>query len=173
MDGERFDQVTKALTTTVRRRQALAGFLGGAIALGRRPEVRATHVDCKHVGARCRNADRCCSGICRRKKCRAHDVGTCKRGQDYCADTEVDPSCNGSDCVCYTTTGGARFCGNSSEEYCPTGFEAGCVRDVDCGTPGAACVNSGLLCSGPNNPELGSCNSGTEFYCVNPCPTAP
>lgn len=170
MDGERFDRVTKILTTTVRRREALAGFLGGAIALSRRPEVQANHlVECKDVGARCRNGDKCCSGICRRKKCRAHDVGTCKPGQDNCASLQGDHSCNGGSCLCYTTTGGARFCGNSSEEYCPAGFTTGCVRDPDCGIPGAACVNSGPECGAPNN----GCEPGTEFYCVTACPTPP
>jgi hypothetical protein len=122
------------------------------------------------VGDPCKNADQCCSGICEgkkgKKKCRAHDVGSCDQSRPgYRA--EANPylaACNNGKGVCFRTTAGSNVCAN--DFIC-----ADCRRDADCealGSPdGAACApissgicggicESGIACvfgSGPRTPE--------------------
>src|SRR5215217_2353402 len=156
MDAHHFDAITKTWGSLPRRRllTGLAGSALGALAatLGV-TEIKATHVDCRHVGKRCKRARQCCSGICKHHKCRAHDKGICKAGQDACDQTSLETcGANGaSACFCYVTTGRASFCGTAT-----TG--SSCTHDTDCVTDkgaGAACV---------------SCAALGENVCVARCP---
>jgi hypothetical protein len=162
MDGPRFDVLTRRLNTTGSRRVALrllaAGPLGVALAL---PEhgAGATHFGCKHKGRRCSTPDQCCSGICRKRRCRAHHVGSCQRGKDTCTASTGNAFCGESGaCECYVTTGGARFCGRDTTAFCPD--SDACARDPDCGA-GNACVTVGTDCTG--------CTNSPETFCIEPC----
>lgn len=120
---------------------------------------------CLSVGASCKRADQCCSGICEGKKgkwkCRAHDTGTCdQRADGYCeAGNPYLAQCNGGGCLCFRTTGGSRICAGSVQ------CEA-CQRDTDCLAlgypPGSACapVSGDLACAD-------ICEAG--MACVTPC----
>ena len=167
MDDTRFDALTKTLVTgAVTRRRALtlvAGTaLGGLMArLGLGADA-AEAAACRRVGERCRRPANCCSGVCRgpegKKTCRAHDVGTCRPELEFCL---TDAECNGRNCICLTTTGGALFCG------LPGGECTVCERDRDClrlGFPsGSACVRlNGGRCAG-------ACIETGGAACFAPC----
>jgi len=155
MDADRFDALTRTLTSGERsRRRLLAGLAGSAaaavaVALGF-AEAGALHYDCRHVGKPCTRNSQCCSSRCLgrrdRKKCQAHHAGTCRVEQNYCTNSLA--RCGGGSCVCYRTTGGANFCASTREMEC----DAVCSTDAQCanllGTPGAACVvRGGINCS--------------------------
>jgi hypothetical protein len=83
------------------------------------------------VGKFCKNNGQCCSGICQgkkgKKKCKAHDEGTCLPGQDACT--------SGSPVLCTTegglpgqctqTTGKSSFCETTGDCF-------DCKKDADC-----------------------------------------
>src|SRR5215211_5632125 len=118
MDADQFDALVKTWTNSSRRRLlqgVMAASLSG-LSLFQREQAGATHFECRDVGARCKSKDQCCSGICRgkdRKKCRAHDVGSCKTTQDTCVaganlpENECGTTDGGTPCYCQVTTGGA------------------------------------------------------------------
>ena len=159
MDAERFDALTRVLTgAAFARRRLLAGTAGSTLAalvgVFGATEVGATHLGCNHAGEPCRKGRGCCSGRCNKHhKCRAHDKGICKAGQDACDQTSLETcGANGaSACFCYVTTGRASFCGTAT-----TG--SSCTHDTDCVTDkgaGAACV---------------SCAAIGQNVCVARCP---
>lgn len=177
MNADRFDELLRVMTGS--RRMALgaalaavgAGFVPGSDAAGksRKPgkakKPKPNVYGCLNVGARCKRAEQCCSGICEgkkgRRKCRAHDTGTCDQdAPGYCeAGNPYLAQCNGGGCLCFRTTGDSRFCAGSV--VCET-----CQRDADCLSlgypPGSACapVSGDLACE-----EI--CESG--MACVTPC----
>ena len=173
MDGRRFDAVAKVMAATSRRgalRALAGGALAGALGLVAPGHAGAKHFGCRDVGKPCSRGGQCCSGRCKGPKgketCRAHHRGTCTASQDICDQVDFPGSrCNGSgaadECLCYTTTGGARFCGRPSSEFCLP--EESCRRDRECG-PDGACVDAGAAC--------GPCD-GTGTFCLRePCPPA-
>jgi len=128
---------------------------------------------CFNVGAVCKSAEQCCSGICEGKKdkrqCRAHDTGTCNQ-QDpgMCEVGNIfDALCNGGlECGCFRTTGGSDVCAalfNVSQ--C-----ADCQKDADCLAlgfpPGTSCAPIGgeFACK-----EI--CIGG--MACMQPCGSEP
>jgi hypothetical protein len=119
---------------------------------------------CLEVGDACKRAAKCCSGICKRKKCRAHNTGTCKQdGPEICS---INPppglTCNNDGtCRCFGTTAGSIACSR---------FDAGvscveCQRDPDCedlGFPtGTVCAPFTVGACG------GACPGG--MACLIPC----
>ena len=146
MEAQRFDTIAKTWGRPPRRR-LLGGLTGSAlgalaVSLGV-TETKATPVACRHVGKRCKHKSQCCSARCKHGRCRAHDTGICKAGQDACDQTSLEPcGANGTaSCFCYVTTGRASFCGSGT-----TG--ASCTHDTDCVTDkgaGAACVSCAAL----------------------------
>lgn len=178
MEGTQFDSLLRGLATSRR------GYLGGVLALAcgwrepatgeakrkrkkRRPrKAKPNAFGCLGIGQPCKNASKCCSGLCTgkkgKRKCAAHGTGTCNQdGSDYCAVGSV-ALCNGSPtCVCAGATAGSSYCGSVTP---PSGCAA-CTKDADCealGFPaGSACV---LWASGPC---AGLCESGTA--CLAPC----
>jgi hypothetical protein len=164
----RFDQLSRAVST-MRSRRALAGILGvGALALPplaearkRKKKIKRNGFGCVNVGDPCKNSGQCCSGICqgkkRKKKCKGHDQSTCRAGMQHstCAeDRGAFCDVDGSTGNCNTTTGNAGFCTSGGE--C---FE--CARDADCVAvcgPRAACIR----CAGCAN------QNGAVTACVAP-----
>ena len=143
MDQHRLDALTRTITRTPSRRDLLRGLAALGIGLGtsRLPApVGATHFTCRHVGKRCNSTAQCCSNICKRHKCRAHDTGICKAGQDTCATVPI--TCGGAtpgSCFCVITTGKASFCAQA-------GISGTCSRDEECVATkgeGAACIVCG------------------------------
>lgn len=157
MDGVRFDSVLRDLAASRRM------YLGGMLALAggwrlsaageakkkrkkrkpRKPKPNA--FGCLGIGQPCKDASRCCSGVCTgkrgKRKCAAHGTGTCDQdGPGFCAVGGV-ALCNGSlTCICAESTAGSYFCGDAA----PPSACAACSKDADCealGFPlGSACV---------------------------------
>jgi hypothetical protein len=178
MNEPRFDRWARALSDPASRRQTIVASLLGGLALLRggdgamakkkrrkKKKIKRNAFGCVNVGKTCRNSGQCCSGICQgkkgKRKCRAHDVGTCAQdGSGVC--TAPNPAlltCNNSDsCFCLRTTAGSSAC--AQQFVC-----ADCQRDADCEAlgfpPGSACapVSSGNC--------AGACESG--MACVVPC----
>lgn len=160
MDAFRFDDMTRHLTATTSRRQTLAALALAALGrVGLGHEVSAGP-GCKDVGIRCTNATQCCSGVCKgkqgRKRCRAHDAGSCQAGASttFCKPGSPFVACTTSTSRaggCVATTGKAAYCA----------YDMGCMacaQDADCQTvcgPHAACLAcagcaQGTACAGPD-----------------------
>jgi hypothetical protein len=161
------------LTSLPSRRDLLRGLAGAGLGLEtiRLPDLAAARkkrklkknkdkkpkpnaFGCFSVGATCKTAAQCCSGICDGKKgkrqCRAHNTDGCTAQFDGCQ--TLVSACHGSG-YCFRTTGNASFCGGLG------GICMACARDVDCEPtfgPGAACVVCDK-CSGENDSNGTSC----------------
>jgi hypothetical protein len=155
MDKNHVVALTRTVSGAPSRRDAVRGLaaLGIGLAMTRPPApVEATHFICRHAGKRCNGGAQCCSGICKRHKCRAHDRGRCKAGQDGCITTAV--VCGAGSfgiCNCLVTTGKASFCALNDATATT------CTRDEECVASkgeGAACVVCGdaTFCA-PRCPE--------------------
>lgn len=160
MDSTRFDRMTRRLVTSATRRETLAALALatlGRIGLG--PEV-AAGPGCKNVGAKCKKATQCCSGVCQgkkgRKRCKAHDAGICRSGlgHAFCKPGSPVVTCTtsaGKNGTCQTTTGNAGYCAWD-------GACMACTKDADCRQfcgAGAACLAcagcaAGTFCAGPD-----------------------
>lgn len=150
MTTAQFDDWIQTLCRAASRRQTLLAFFLGLAGLRRLDGVIAGP-GCKNVGKKCRKKKDCCSGVCKgkkgKKKCRAHDTGGCRAGQqeETCGGA-ADLPCivsSGEEGLCDTTTGNAG--------YCTVG--GGCFRcskDADCRQfcgPAAACIRCEALCA--------------------------
>ena len=174
MDSDRFDGLTRSVSTLLSRR-TLAGALGlGALGLPALAEAKKKHkkkkakfndFGCVNVGDFCKNNGQCCSGICQgkkgKKKCKAHNTADCQPGQDICATGEVLCTTDtGSVGACSRTTGQASYCEASGDCFV-------CKKDADCVAvcgEGAAC----LVCA--DCPETGNtaCVGQTTVSCTFP-----
>jgi hypothetical protein len=161
MEGMHFDDLLRSLTQS--RRALAAGALATVAGLLVGPGVDARNkrkkrkpkkpepneFGCLEIGAACKGAEQCCSGICDgkkgKRKCQAHDTSLCTPEKNFCT-AGVVTACNGANvrAVCMQTTGKAAFCGDLSD---PGGIACRvCARDVDCQEefgPGAACIDLG------------------------------
>ena len=169
MDANRFDDLTRSLTTHPSRRRLVRGFaavslaqltlLGSAAGDGaarkRKNKVKKNQYGCVDVGDKCYGKDsKCCSGICNgngnRSKCAAHNAGACTRDDNSCPESVACGAENTGEC--FRTTGKAGFCGLAGTCDCHP-----CKKDKDCQDnpeygPGSACI---------------VCISSTENTCVN------
>jgi hypothetical protein len=178
----RFASVPRSLTRIPSRRDILRGLVTAGMGIGalRMPDaatakkrrnnkkpVRPNTYGCLNVGAVCKNASQCCSGICRgpkgKKRCRTHDASTCAPQQFFCT-SGAPVACNlgNSSAVCMRTTGQGAFCGDLSDDKA---LCRDCTRDADCREelgPGAACVAFNLgICQ-----SLGLCPDTGGMACV-------
>lgn len=178
MDNHRFAVVTPLLTRVPSRRDVLRGLAGAGLGIGvaRLPHIAAAEkkrkrkpkkprpnaFGCLNVGKPCKNAAQCCSSICERKQCRAHDAGSCAAGKH-------PVSCGGASNIacttslgkagfCATTTGNAGYCIASGECFvCSTDAECRAAKNGKYG-PNAACIRcagecatiGGTACVGPD-----------------------
>jgi hypothetical protein len=179
--------VTEALTNFPSRRDVLRGLTGVGLGLGmlhipamsdakkkrrrkhkkRKPKVTPNSYGCLEVDDPCKSAEQCCSGVCEgkqgKKRCRAHDTGTCDQDlPGLCSPTPTIAPCNNSaTCFCMITTANSSFCAQLGVARC-----TGCRKDADCVTqglpPGSACLpTTGFLCA-TDCPETG-------MVCLPPC----
>ncbi len=178
VNQHRFDGLTRSLASVPSRRDVLRGLAGAGLELGaaRLPGVvaagetrrkvkkaRPNAFGCLDVGNRCKNADQCCSGLCRgkrgKRRCRAHNTEGCTAGAPpHICDLGNRPctSSLGDPGFCQTTTGKAGYCAAG-------GMCHACTTDAECRTaqggqfgPLAACVRcagctltGGTACAGP------------------------
>jgi hypothetical protein len=180
MKTEQRHQAIRSLLQAPSRRDVLAGLAMAGLGFGiaerprlavakrkRRPKKgKPNAFGCLGVGQPCKNARKCCSGICKGKKgkrrCVAHGTGTCDQdGPGYCAVGGI-ALCNGSPtCICAESTAGSYFCGDAA----PPSDCAACKKDVDCEAlgfpPGSACV------PWTYGGCAGLCEQGTA--CLAPC----
>jgi hypothetical protein len=156
VETDRFDSLTRIVSTVLSRR-TVAGVLSvGALALPgltdakkkhkhkKKKKVKFNDFGCVNVGNFCKNSGQCCSGICQgkkgKKKCQAHDQSTCQTGQNLgeCGGS-ANVTCTstaGTAGVCLTTTGQGEFC--ADEAVCFV-----CATDADCRVlcdTNAACI---------------------------------
>jgi hypothetical protein len=169
MDNNRINATARAVSRWTTRRGAITILAGGVVAvLFRRDDADAAG-GCANVRNRCKRDAQCCSGICKgpngKKTCRDHGVGSCAPTQDgLCMDLDYGrANCNQTvGCSCYTTSGGARFCGQDETAFCPS--VGTCKRDPDCGA-GAACAVKQTFCKGCPSTANG------PTFCILPCLT--
>jgi hypothetical protein len=153
MDSDRFDGLTRSVSTLLSRRSFASALGLSTLALPALVEAKKKHkhkkkkkvklndFGCVNVGDFCKNNGQCCSGICQGKKgkgkCQAHNESTCQPGQDVCTVPAVDcTSETGDPGACSITTGQATYC-----EANGTCFD--CKKDADCVAvcgAGAACI---------------------------------
>jgi hypothetical protein len=158
MAAIRLDSLARSLSGSSSRRDTLRLLAGSVFAILatrlRFTRAGATHFGCLHWKERCSSGDECCSGVCKRKTCRAPNRGRCRLGHNFCAGGK-DKRCKPG-CLCNTTTGNAPHCGKSA--FCPA---VECLRDADCGVLGAACIPP-VNCQGCGSPA-------TKNFCQFAC----
>jgi hypothetical protein len=185
MDSDRFDVLTRTLTTASSRRRVLAA-LGSLVSLGAFPasakkgkkkakKSKRNAFGCLNVGQPCRgNSANCCSGLCQGKKpkkgkkdtskCLGHNAGICIADADSCtAGVEVPCNPGNPSCFCTLTTGNAGFCAAFSGG--PAGHCRVCRKDTDCEPEfgeGAACLVLGGICTS-------LCLATGRTACAPPC----
>lgn len=171
MDDRQFDSLTRTLAaTTACRRQALRlpvscalGLFSTHVVAGRFEVREAVAKGCLKERKRCQRDRRCCSGICKKHRCRrAPGQLTCTIRRNFCesgVDGTVCGTANGGDpCACVVTTSGVSFCGDIASVECVP-----CLGSGDCAAvagPGSVCVRAVGNCL---------CNDGSETFCVPPC----
>ncbi|MGH3449807.1 MAG: hypothetical protein ACRDQW_03590 [Haloechinothrix sp.] len=148
MDGTHFDQLTKRLVDRRNTRRGLVRQgLGGGLGLLLFAQVVEEAAACRRTGKPCakgrRNGD-CCSGTCRRGKCRITPGALgCKVGQSICQGKAV-PCPGNPDGQCVTLDSGKPFC------YEAVGCD-GCRSDAECTTfPNSRCITNCPACAPPN-----------------------
>ncbi len=167
MDENHKAAVMHMLTTLPSRRHLLRGLAGAGLGIGvaRPPHIAVAEkkrkrkpkkpkpnaFGCLNVGKPCKNAAQCCSSICERKQCRAHDAGSCATGKHPAscggASNVACTSSLGKAGVCATTTGNAGYCIVSGECFaCSTDAECQAAKNGKYG-PGAACIRCGGECA--------------------------
>ena len=154
MDADRFDRLARSLGTTSRRgalRLLAGGALGSFLGLLGRGEAGAAHGEgCKRVTRRCAKDGDCCSGRCRRGRCRTttNPDPACAGGDGCSGGVAIWCGPGGSmDCWCATTVEGGGICNWDN------GCGAECATSADCG-PNAVCVDAPC------------CETATDKVCV-------
>jgi hypothetical protein len=173
MDSDRFDGLTRSVSTLLSRRRLAGLFAASALALPTLSEAKKKHkkkkkrakfnaFGCVNVGNFCKNSGQCCSGLCTGNKCKAHNTSTCQPGQDICTPSApvLCTTETGDPGECGITTGQASYCEADGDcFFCNTdadcigfcGHGAACLVCADCiATGGTACVGvSTDSCGGP------------------------
>jgi hypothetical protein len=173
MHNYNFDAWTRLLVSRQPRRRVWRGLAGGALAallphFGKPLPAAARETAAKRClkeGKSCKRGTQCCSGVCRKKKCRrATGQGLCTIRQDLCRTSQPGPGCGvddgGGPCFCHVTAAGASFCASAFETECfpcaangdcadVTGPDSACIRTL--GTPFCddSCPEQGAFCARP------------------------
>ena len=158
MDGQRFDDLTRALAGGTSRRRLLKGLLGGVGggALTLAGVARGDAARLRPLGARCRLGDQCDTGICdpvtRRCACPA-DQSVCGQGCVTLAAFQTDPAnCGGCGVLCPSGVCEGGACLRVDGESCAAGTECrsgacadGVCCDRACGGQCEACNLAGAV----------------------------
>lgn len=145
MDGITFGHWTKRLVGSASSRRGLLRLgLGGGLGLLGFAQIAVEVSACRRTGKPCDKRKRngnCCSGTCRRGKCRTTPGAFgCKVGQDICEGEAVQCPDN-PDGQCVMLDSGKPFC------YEAAGCD-GCLSNADCTTfPNGRCVTNCPACS--------------------------
>ncbi len=138
MDGQRFDEMTRALATGTSRRRVLKGLTGGVLgtlagALGV-SRVGAGHG--RPNGATCIRNEHCASGYCdpQTRRC------ACPEGTTACGDACVGTTCpagavlDPTSCTCVCTATGQAPCGTGTAATCAceVAYGEACDQNTDC-----------------------------------------
>jgi hypothetical protein len=157
MESERFDTLTRNLAATGSRRLALRGLVGGLLGgvTGRlaAKEAAATHQSCtlRHAGTRCRRGNQCCSGICRKRRCRCPQGGFCAGpGGSFAA---CGPKLR-DECFCVISTAGPTRCALFLDFVCPASKECDTDRQCDAGE---FCANTAGCCGPIGSAGINAC----------------
>src|SRR5581483_10870025 len=136
MQGEAFDNLSRALAETTSRRQALKILASATLGVlvGSRSE-RARAASCAHGGESCKSASECCSGLtCQRGVC----CGQAGAATPFCCDGLVVDNFSLT-CVACGTAGTP--CGQFAKSCCPglvcNSTSGTCTH---CKTGGASCL---------------------------------
>lgn len=176
MDADRFDALTRSLTSPeTSRRRLLTGLAGSAlgalaVALGV-ADAGATHTGCRHPGKPCVRNGQCCSGRCSSRgvclcpsgttrvggRCELIG-GSCPAGANTCTIVDVRCGTSGGNCACYEDRALTSRCLDGANFVC-----VNCRRNSDCEAStgvGSACI-----------PLIGDCATAcaTATACVGPC----
>lgn len=146
MDDQLFDDFTRVLGSTETRRRVMKVLGSGGLAvLLARLDLGASEAACRNAKKRCKRDKQCCSGRCKKGRCKGNGAPI----DEFCLTQAPGTEC-GDGCFCLSTTSGARRCGGE--------FAAvGCFVDADCESvsgPGAFCFF----------------NKDGERQCVGACP---
>jgi len=126
MDNKTFDAIAKSLNTSLSRRRAMQGVLGGAVLAAAAPSLV---LQAAKAGGRAK------------KRCRNKGGVYVEKGTCHCTSGGCDLTCHGNlDCHCYETTEGRGFCAG-------IGHTTYCTTTLDC-QAGEACAKTcvGLVC---------------------------
>jgi hypothetical protein len=169
MSGRDLDEASKALATSISRRQAVRGF-GGVIAasvlslFGSENAAAQDPGRCRKVGVICRRNSECCSDLCDPASGRC----ACQPGSTLCRKSGQ----------CIFCPGGSVLNQNTCRCECPAGTQT-CGGDNTCCPLDASCcvniANQGFCCSPPDTTccvnqfgsALGCCPTGTTC-CFDP-----
>ncbi len=203
MDGQKFDDITRALATGTSRRKMLKGLTAGALAAAfglRRGVTTMAAPTCRSLGEACKpgptgtEEGTCCSGqnlFCQKVAETGADRCECATGFVRCNGQCVSISCPGGGqlntitCGCDCPTG-TELCDENCLQLCPTGqsrnFETcACECDTSCSVTGAIQDPSTCTCSCPSGTEecngacvANTCSGGQTFDPVTcSCQCAP
>jgi hypothetical protein len=176
MDGSRFDDLTRSLTSTPSRRTAvrllagsalgLLGSAGGAEAAAHNALTKCKRTDNKQKRKKCLKRARRHNAGHNESEPEPEFPGTCTPEQEDLCETGDHAAANCNDtpgCSCYTTARGARFCGTDAASFCPEG-DGRCRNNADCGE-GAACVKA-------LTEACGGCTTDDSPFCIRTCTSA-
>jgi hypothetical protein len=168
MDGQRFDEIARALVNGSSRRgllKGIGGLIGVAAGLAGAGEAAARLAPrkCRNQGSRCKGNDDCCAGTCCDRVC-CGDGGTCVDGtcvEPECSETRPCPDLGN---LCWPDV-----CVDGSCTQLPLDCDDGnpCTDDGYC-DPDVGCVHlprlAGSACPG------GYCDA--QGTCLAPCSDA-
>jgi hypothetical protein len=186
MDAKRFDQLTRLLTLSSRRRvlgaigglSALPALFGTELAVAKRKKKRCKRgqVHCgskrkcfdlqsdrKHCGScstTCNSGDLCIDGEC------VVGPGDCPANADSCSETDTVPCNDNPDCSCYQRLEGGVRC---VQFLLPIGECDQCETDADCVALGFPVGSSCIKDDGPSC----TCLADNRGYCGEPCGFVP
>jgi hypothetical protein len=176
LDGQRFDDIARALARTTSRRGLARALAGGVAALGAvflhsragdaaEPERGESN---PRRDGRCRSAARHCRAgeICQNKRC-----VSCWPEKIPCGNVCVDPLKDPRNCGdCGIVCGDGEVCGEGfCGQPCVDNFDCPDNLDFHCELGacfGGACSIIALDCN-PDGPGLDCCKTADDFFCVD------
>ena len=192
MDGQKFDDITRALATGTSRRRVLKGLLAGAVGvvgLRRAAKVSAGPAGTRVLGESCRETADCTAN--QNLECqKVAETGAfrceCATGFISCQGQCVSINCPGggqldtTTCTCVCPTG-TELCNNSCVQSCTSPFvlnTSSCACECPSSTP-ELCNGACYAACAPGFTRNATtcaceCPSGTELcggQCVTVCPT--